>query len=143
MGKEAKFLHPTGIAIAADGTLYVTDKFNHKIRKITPDGMVTTLAGSDYGYLDGPGTRAQFKYPNGIAIAPDGSLYVADTDNNRIRRVSTTGEVTTVAGGEIGYKDGVGETAQFWSPHGIAVSPDGSLLVADTGNHKIRKITFK
>jgi sugar lactone lactonase YvrE len=140
-GTAAQFRSPTGIA--ADGrNLYVTDLNNHRIRKIViASGAVTTLAGNDNpGWLDATGTMAQFLSPTGIAADGDGNLYVADSDNHRIRKiVIDTKAVTTLAGSSRGYADGTGTAAKFNTPSGIAVY-DGVLYVADQGNHRIRTI---
>ncbi|MDO1451823.1 IPT/TIG domain-containing protein [Rhodocytophaga aerolata] len=135
---QAQFAALTGIAIASDGTLYVSD--NHMIRKITPDGIVSTLAGSSQGYADGPAAQALFTYPTGIKIANDGTLYIVDGNGNRIRKISPNGIVSTVAGnGTKGYTDGPAAQAQFEIPYDIAVASDGTLYVVE--GHMIRKIT--
>jgi sugar lactone lactonase YvrE len=142
-GELAQFNWPTGVAIGPDWTVYVADYANHLIRKISPDGLVTTLAGSgERGWLDGSGANARFNGPDGIVLAPSGDLYVADADNRRIRKVTPDGAVTTVAGsGQPGDRDGPAMTAQFLYPTGIAVDGAGVLYVADRGGHAIRKIT--
>jgi sugar lactone lactonase YvrE len=143
LGKEAKFHNPSSIAIIPDGTMYVADMHNFKIRKISPNGMVSTIAGSEYGYANGPGATASFNYVYGLAAAADGTVYVADNGNHMIRKISPEGIVSIVAGRVPGYRDGEGLEASFFSPTGLALAPDGSLYVADLGNNKIRKITFK
>jgi sugar lactone lactonase YvrE len=142
-GELAQFNWPTGVAIGADWTVYVADYANHLIRKISPDGLVATLAGSgERGWLDGPGADARFNGPDGIVLAPSGELYVADADNRRIRKVAPDGAVTTVAGsGQTGIKDGPAMSAQFLYPTGIAVDGAGVLYVADRGANMIRRIT--
>lgn len=138
----AQFKNPYGIAVDSAGTLYVADSGNSRIRKITPDGQVSTLAGSDTaGNADGTGVDAQFTYPRGIAVDSAGTVYVADASNHRIRKVMSTGEVTTLAGSSQGFSDGDGAAAQFNSPYGIAVDAWGTIYVADAGNNRIRKIT--
>src|SRR5215204_6295690 len=142
-GKQASFSDPYGVAVAADGTIYVADAGeSNRIRKISPDGNVTTLAGGSEGFADGAGTSASFNTPSALALGPDGNLYVADTGNNRIRKITGDGKVSTVAGdGTAGYVDGPVATAQFNGPIGLTVSGDGDIYVADTYNDVIRMIT--
>ena len=140
-GTAARFNSPGGITIDSAGNLYVADGGNYRIRKITPSGNVTTIAGSSGGYADGQGTAARFNGPYGITIDSLGNLYVADTVNNRIRKITSAGVVTTIAGSSGGYADGQGTDAQFNWPYGIAVDSSGNLYVADTNNNRIRKIT--
>jgi sugar lactone lactonase YvrE len=141
IGVLAKFDQPTGITVDTNGTIYVADTGNHRIRKVTPTGVVTTLAGSSLGYSNGSGTSARFNNPGGIVVAPDGNIFITDTGNFRIRTVTPLGIVTTFAGsGSAGNLDGIGTVAQFWSPIGITMSTDGTIYVADSGNHQIRKI---
>lgn len=142
-GPQASFNTPSAIAIDADGNLYVADTGNNRIRKINPEGVVTTVAGDGTaGHADGPAAQARFNGPIGVAVDANGNLYVADTYNDRIRKVSTDGQVATVAGaGQPGYADGSAATAMFDTPCGVVVTHDGSLIVADTGNRRLRKIT--
>ena len=140
-GAEAQFNYPYGVAVDADGNVYVADTHNHKLKKITPEGVVTTLAGSTGGHADGTGDEAQFYYLTGVAVAENGTIYVADKDNHKVRKVTAAGEVTTLAGSSSGYADGNGIDAKFSSPYNVAVHPDGSVYVADANNHRIRKIT--
>ena len=141
---QAGFSMPHGLAVDASGlTVYVADTDNHQIRKITRDG-VTSLAGSNthYGYADGSGVNAMFHAPRGVAVDAAGNAYVADTDNNMIRKVSPTGVVTTLAGALVsGTSDGTGAAARFYAPWNLAIDPAGNLIVADTGNSLIRKVT--
>jgi sugar lactone lactonase YvrE len=135
----AKFSDPRGIAIDADGNLYISD--SHRVRKITPGGMVSTLAGSTQGITDADGSAARFNIPTGLVVDADGNIYVADDNNERIRKVTPTGTVTTIAGGYVpGFTDGFGEDAAFSSPTGIAIDGSGHIFVADRHNHSIRKI---
>lgn len=139
---QARFADPWGIAIARDGTAYVTDAGDSNcIRAIRGDGTVVTLAGGNEGFADGIGAAASFNTPSGIAIDAAGNLYVADTGNHAIRKVTPQGAVSTVAGdGTAGFNDGVGVQARFNGPIGIAVGRDGRLYVADTYNDRIRVI---
>jgi sugar lactone lactonase YvrE len=137
----ARFNHPYGLALAPNGDLYVSEEINHRIRAISPTGEVRTVAGSTAGFQDGSGGSASFNAPAGLAFGPDGSLVVADRVNNRIRMVSPTGGVSTLAGAAAGYADGTGAAAQFNRPIGVAVDASGRVYVADAGNHRIRVIT--
>lgn len=145
-GSAAGFRQPEGIAVAADGTLYVADTYNHKIRKITPAGEVTTLAGSNVGSRDGIGSQASFDSPTGITLDASGrTLYIGDSGAHKIRQINlATREVSTLAGtGSEGSLDAVGTAASFIHPQGVTLDASGSTLyVADYGNHKIRKITL-
>jgi sugar lactone lactonase YvrE len=139
---RARFADPFGVAVAADGTIYVADGVDsHRLRLIASDGRVFTLAGGARGFVDGVGSDARFDTPSALAIGPDGSLYVADTGNNAIRRVTRDGVVTTAAGdGEAGYQDGPAGQARFNGPVGVAVDQTGRVFVADTYNDLIRVI---
>jgi NHL repeat len=141
-GTKARFSEPFGIVAALDGTIFVADAGTaHRIRRISPDGRVTTVAGGARGFADGAGTDAAFSTPSGLALATDGTLYVADTGNHAIRRVTPDGRVSTLAGdGTPGYADGPAHQARFNGPIGIAVASDGRIIVADTYNDRIRVI---
>jgi len=142
-GASAQFNNPRGIAVNSAGTIYVADQANHRIRAITPAGVVTTLAGSGVpGSTDGTGASAQFNNPVGIAVNSAGTIYVADQTNHRIRAITPAGVVTTLAGsGVAGSTNGTGTAAQFNNPVGIAVNSAGTIYVADLTNHRIRAIT--
>ena len=144
---SAAFDTPSALAIDRLGNLYVADTGNNAIRKVAPDGRVSTLAGGGApGYLDGIGRAARFDGPVGLAVDRDGNVYVADTYNDRIRRIGRDGIVTTVAGhGRSGAPgpgslDGLGTAAGFDTPSAIVAGKDGVLFVADTGNDAIRRI---
>jgi len=148
-GSAARFSLPWGVATDGDGNVYVADYANCSIRKITPAGAVTTLAGHfEIGSADGTGSAAGFNFPSGLAIDGAGILYVADSGNHTIRKVTPGGVVTTLAGsaGVRGSEDGTGSAAHFGfdssgNPPGMAIDGSGNLYVADTFNHTIRKIT--
>ncbi|QOY93730.1 gluconolaconase [Massilia sp. UMI-21] len=144
VGSAAAFHTPSAIAFDHLGNLYVADTGNHAIRKITKDGGVTTLAGNGSpGERDGVGRAAQFNGPVGLAVDDAGVVYVADTYNDRIRRIGRDGAVTTIAGsGKPGNADGVGSAAAFDTPSAVAVTTNGTLYVADTGNNAIRRIAL-
>lgn len=139
---RAQFSDPFGIAIAADGAVFVADAGDSpRIRRIGPDGIVSTLAGGLRGFADGLATSARFDTPSGLALGADGTLYIADTANNAIRRMTPDGYVSTIAGdGIAGHRDGPGRQARFNGPIGIAVDRAGRVLVADTYNDRIRAI---
>jgi sugar lactone lactonase YvrE len=141
-GTAARFERPTGIAIDGMGNLYVADEGSHRIRIITPAGDVSTFAGSGVaGFEEGAAADARFLYPSGVAVDGDGNVYVADSGNQRIRRIAG-GVVTTLSGnGVAGFIDGVVGSAQFSNPQSLAVNSSGGVLVADTGNHSIRVIS--
>lgn len=140
-GSNAKFHFPPGVAIDGSGNVYVADVENHKIRKITPNGEVSTLAGSNPGFEDAVGTNAQFNNPTGVAVDAQNNVFVADVFNHKIRKINQGGEVSTIAGSTQGFADGTGANAQFNNPTGVAVDVEGNIYVADRDNHKIRKIT--
>lgn len=141
-GAQASFNTPSGLAIDHSGNIYVADTGNNRIRKVTPQGVVTTVAGTGTaGYLDGAAESAQFDGPIGVAVDAAGNIYVADTYNDRIRKITADAQVSTVAGaGRAGLADGDTKAALFDTPCGVVVYPDGTLVIADTGNNRLRKI---
>ncbi|MFY9554255.1 MAG: IPT/TIG domain-containing protein, partial [Blastocatellia bacterium] len=140
---QARFRDPAGIAIAPDDSILIADAGNNRIRRVAPDGIVTTVAGDGIaGFIDGFGSSARFDNPQGVAIDASGLVYVADTGNNRIRRIALDGVVTTLAGGGTpGLQDGAGSLARFNAPRGLALDTSGNVYVADTGNSSVRIVT--
>src|SRR5918993_796210 len=142
-GAAASFNTPSGLAIDVEGNLYVADTGNNRVRKVTPEGQVSTVAGEGTaGHADGHAAAARFDAPVGVAVDRRGNLYVSDTYNDRVRKITPEGQVTTVAGaGRPGYADGPANDALFDTPCALVVGEDGTLIVADTGNNRLRKIT--
>ena len=144
-GAAASFSAPQGIAVHATGNIYVGDSDNNCIRKVTPAGVVTTLAGEGINggnYVDGSATVARFNIPSGVTVDSAGNVYVADPGNARIRKVTPAGVVTTLAGlGNSVFADGTGAAASFNNPMGISVDSVGNAYVADNGNHRVRRVT--
>ena len=144
-GSTARFFYPHGLALDAGGNLYVADSSNGTIRRIAPDGTVSTFAGTagSSGSADGIGAAARFYYPQALALDASGNLYVADTYNHTIRKITPGRVVTTLAGtaGSAGSADGQGAAARFASPQGVAVDARGNVFVADFGNSTVRRIT--
>jgi DNA-binding beta-propeller fold protein YncE len=144
---EAFFRQPDDIVAATDGSFYVSDSNNHAIRRIFQSSsgtFVETVAGNGVpGFADGDGKNARFRKPTGLALSPDGrSLFVADTDNNRVRRIDlATGKVETVAGsGDIASQDGPGSDASFDQPIGLVADSNGTLYVTEFGGNRVRRI---
>ena len=144
-GAAARFWEPAGVAADANGNVFVAERENHAIRKVTPEGVVTTYAGAlrQAGTSDGYRLEARFNYPDGLAIDRFGALYVADRRNQTIRKISPDGSVTTLAGVKElrGFADGSGAGAGFWEPQGVAVDRAGNVFVSDSYNLTVRKIT--
>lgn len=138
-GRNAIFNLPNDVTIARNGNLYATDFFNFRIRQITRAGEVSTFAGADSGFVDGPLNQARFRRPFSMVICPDGIMYIAD--NYKIRKISVEGTVSTIAGSTPGYQDGPGKDAKFGAVLDIAVAKDGALYLADPENNAIRKIS--
>lgn len=145
IGVAASFNGPASVGVDADGNIFVADANNHVIRRITPAGVVTTLAGKPgvAGSRDGECSQATFNNPHGIAVDPAGNVYVADTDNSTIRRITPECRVSTLAGmaGAAGSKDGSGGEATFSFPQDLAADRLGNVYVSDINAHVIRKIT--
>ncbi|WP_211454522.1 NHL repeat-containing protein [Collimonas antrihumi] len=144
-GNNVRFSQPNAIAVDTGGNLFVTDTANNTIRKISAAGVASTLAGSagKAGSADGNGQQARFNQPGGIVIDLAGNLYLADTQNHIIRKVTAAGVVTTLAGsaGQAGHDDGIAGNARFNQPWGLTRDSAGNLYVTDTGNDTVRKIT--
>jgi sugar lactone lactonase YvrE len=144
-GTAARFNDPHNIALDADGNLYVSDYANAVIRKITPDRVVSTLAGNPgvTGSADGTGSAARFGGPRGLSVDSAGNIFVADAANNTIRRITPQGAVTTFAGSASagGYVNATGAAARFSNPVGVAVDSNSNVYVSDYNNNAIRKIT--
>ena len=145
---SAKLSYPWGIAVDVPGNIYFADSSNNRVRKITPAGLITTIAGDGtygYGGDGGPATSAQLSTPSGLAVDTVGNLYIADTYNSRIRKVTPDGIITTVAGDGTygsGGDGGPPTSANLGYPRAVALDTAGNLYIADTGNHRIRKVQF-
>lgn len=143
---QSLFYHPSGLVLDSHGNLFVVEFVNATIRKIAPDKVVTTLAGNarknSYGNVDGNGSEARFFFPNSAAIDGNDNIYVADFENNTVRKITPQGDVTTLAGKarEFGKIDGEPLQARFSGPRGLVVDQDGNILLSETGNSNIRKI---
>lgn len=138
---QAQFHSPRALAFDHQGHLYITDGYNHCIRKLTPDGQVVTVAGNrQAGFKDGEAIHAQLNEPNGIAVDRNGNLYVADTTNHRIRLISPGGIVSTLVGTSPGFADGDKTQAKLSAPTGIALVTPGLIYIADSQNHRIRRL---
>ncbi len=145
IGTGASFKNPTGVTVDSNGNVFVADTDNNSVRKITPSGVVSTFAGTGSpGFVNGIGTGASFKlgYPSGVAVDSIGNVFVADSVNFVIRKITPAGVVSTFAGtGSPGFVNGTGTGASFNLPSGVAVDSSGNVFVADTWNYAIRKIT--
>ena len=146
-GLAARFNEPGGMTVDAAGHIVVVDSANDALRRVSKAGEVSTLAGNANrlpGFADGQGDAARFDSPDGVALAANDSIVVADTGNHAIRVVMPGGAVRTLAGsGEAGFADGQGAAARFNHPAGLARDKDGSILVADRGNHAVRRVTME
>ena len=144
-GSAARFRAPSGVSVDTAGNVFVADRQNHAIRKVTSVGVVTTLAGlaGSTGSTDATGSAARFYYPTGLSVDTAGNVFVADQGNHTIRKVTSAGVVSTIAGtaGSFGSTDATGSAARFYNPYGVSVDTAGNVFVADYGNHTIRKVT--
>jgi sugar lactone lactonase YvrE len=141
-GASARLAHPTGLACDSAGNLFVSEFNLGKVRKIAPDGTVTTVTGAGAaGFADGPKDSARFHGLSGLAVDSSGNVFAADQMNHAIRKVALNGDVTTVAGnGSIGFLDGAGTVARFNGPLGVAIAPGGMVVVAEFDGYRIRRI---
>lgn len=144
----ARLSAPTNFLVLADGSILIADTGNDRIRRVVPGGAITAWAGSGSAGFSGdggPATQARLNAPTGLALLPDGSVLIADTGNNRVRRVATGGTISTVAGGPgvgSGGDGGPATSAQLSAPTGVArLGADGGFVIADTGNHRLRRVT--
>ena len=144
-GSAARFFNPAGVAVDSAGNVFVADQSNHTIRKISPDGVVSTFAGlaGSYGSTDGTGSTARFCDPRGLAVDSAGNVFVADQNNHVVRKITSAGVVSTIAGlaGSTGSVDGAGSVARFHNPFAVTLDSAGNVFVADSLDHTIRKIT--
>lgn len=138
---------PEDIATGPDGSVYLADSFGHRVWRVTPDGVLSAVAGTGqpgYSGDDGPAVRAQLNHPEGLAVGQDGSVYIGDTVNRRVRRVAPDGTITTVAGtGQRGYdwRPGPAVESHLSDPHDLAVAPDGTLYLVDEQGGEVRAVT--
>jgi sugar lactone lactonase YvrE len=137
------FNAPSGLAVDASGNIYVADWGNNVIREITPAGVVSTYAGTGFtGYTNGAASLASFNEPTGLSIDPSGNLFVADAGNDLVRKIASTGMVSTIAGSDTsGYRDSVGSGSAFFDPLAVAVDPSDNVYVADAGNNLVRLVS--
>ena len=144
-GSAASFNHPAAVASDSSGNVFVADTVDNTIRKITPAGVVTTFAGSPgiIGSADGTGSSASFNHPTGIAVDSNGTVFVADLGNSTVRKITSAGVVSTLAGtaGNSGYKDATGSAALFGTPIGVAVDSSGNVYVSEYYGQMVRLVT--
>ena len=143
---SAMLSYPYGVAVDADGNLFIADTYNHRVRRVDAGGQISTVAGTgSFGYAGdgGPAVSARLAYPHGVAVDAAGNLFIADNNNHRVRRVDAGGQISTVAGtGTAGYAGdgGPAVSARLQNPVGVAVDAAGNLSIADTGNHRVRRV---
>ncbi|MET7391557.1 hypothetical protein ACFYPT_41425 [Streptomyces sp. NPDC005529] len=143
---QATLNSPQEVAVGPDGTVYIADMDNHRVRRIAVDGIITTLVGTGqpgYSGDGGPAHQATLREPSGVAVGPDGAVYIADTANYRVRRVAVDGVITTLVGtGQSGYSGdgGPAHQATMRAPRSVAVGPDGTVYIADVSNNRIRRV---
>lgn len=137
---DATLQSPAGLAVGPDGSLFVADSTGHRVWVIPPAGEPRLVAGSVYGFRDGAASDALFRNPSDVAVGPDGTCFVADAGNHRIRTISPEGLVTTLAGSIYDFGDGRGPDGRFREPLGLDVDGDGTCYVADTGNNAVRRV---
>ncbi|MFE6719138.1 RICIN domain-containing protein [Streptomyces albidoflavus] len=144
---KAQLKNPCGVAVDREGNLYIADSENYRVRKVTPDGKITTVVGSATSTTSGDGglaTAARLSRPTGVAVDNDGNLYIADNGGHRVRRITTDGKISTIAGtgtANFAGDGGPATSAQLRTPYGVTVDDEGNLYIADRGNHRIRKVT--
>ncbi|MFF4739453.1 RICIN domain-containing protein [Streptomyces sp. NPDC001262] len=143
----AQLYYPSGVAVDSAGAVFIVDQYNHRVRKVTADGKISTVAGAGaatFGGDGGPATAAQLYYPSGVAVDGTGNLYIADQHNHRVRKVTTDGKISTVAGtgaATFGGDGGPATAAQLKNPVGVVVDSTGNLYIGEYGSHRVRKVT--
>ncbi|MFI5148971.1 MAG: T9SS type A sorting domain-containing protein [Bacteroidia bacterium] len=148
LATSAKLANPTGVAVDGSGNLYIADNYNHRIRFVNSAGIISTVAGSGVAGFAGDGAfaiHAKLRYPTGVALDKSGNIFIADLLNNRIRKVDTTGLITTVAGkGITGYSGdgGLATLAELNYPYSLTIDGTGSLFIADGGNNRVRMVSY-